>query len=1301
MQKIPAISITLTGQHLIEASAGTGKTWTLTGIVLRLLIEAKRPPEQIICTTFTRDATAEMRERILARLHDFYQLLLWLEKIGQNNVTHSWLYTDETDEKKQAKFAEKRELQLTKLAKNAGYQEIFSDPINLYLINYLFDNYQDYPLSMAIRRTQLLQISMDKLFVGTLDSLAQKWLNEYSAETGYQQGMAISNIEDEMITDIIHDEIRQYHARLYHQKPILYQLLQQSNKLTDIDNHKKSVQKAMQFISAPVDEVKIENFDLLTYQKLIDEIILQKNEVEEFFIETGGYFNSIKGQLKNNAHYWWKSIDILENLGLSAYSTLQKDNIGKKLIEAIPKTDNIGSQFYAKEKDKNYIFNELSVIKKFKKFIELSEKLKDYTEQVINQLNFDIIQAVRQRLPQQLEENNQTTFSLQMVRLNQALTGRQGQTLARYIRHHYPIALIDESQDINGEQAKMLSSIYLNKNKDSSEKNGFLLLVGDPKQAIYGFRGGDVANYNMMKINFKNPLSLTVNRRSNARLINGLNQWFGANETNGENDFAKLGEGIYYQHIQAHNKNSKLSWHSQKEDNLYLGKTGVGVLHIPVEDKNSDDDFDKYQIVAKHIQAILQPNETLDGKAITASDIVVLARKNQPLQKTQWALEKLAIPTVKKAEISIFSSQMATDLLAILQAIENPFYTGFVNRALTTHWYGLNLQEVKNLASRDNFQNENEFSYYDFQRHLQMAQQQWEDWGVMSAIQLLLKENPFAQNKQSVWEHLAEYSLAERYLLDLRQLLDLLAQHSRGKGAMEILDWFSTQVSKQPKDEDYLQHAIPTEAGVQLMTIHKSKGLEFPIVYVLGMDNTVKKNETTPYIFPYLRSNERRLSVVKDDKNKDYQLLVNNESLEEEKRIYYVALTRASEQVFVVVQDHAKNATLDYRPSILWLECDNKEKKYNLPNRLQNKVDWITSEQILQVVEGLEQQPIKQPQQAEKKEDSRGLIGYKNYDEVIEQKYFKGWRKTSFTALSYQLDKHSEDMAIAEPDYMFDEEAFANNILMEKIETDDIRFNFVGGAVAGTFLHKILEKINFDNPQHWSEKIDKGIREYGLPVSYASSRYQGLPTDDNLNDNPQHQALKNWLSDILQSPLQSSKVKLSELPANQRKAELGFDLGLGDDFKIEKINEVFAKYLDIEGADKDKLLRLSENRSPHYYRYLRGEIDLVYQHGGKYYVVDYKSNYLGDNLNNYNQIGLRKAMSHAGYWLQAVIYQVALHRLLKLRVADYQGNEKQYLGAVEYVFLRGCLADDSEYGKISWDIPIELVKEMDRVFGLD
>jgi len=142
--------------------------------------------------------------------------------------------------------------------------------------------------------------------------------------------------------------------------------------------------------------------------------------------------------------------------------------------------------------------------------------------------------------------------------------------------------------------------------------------------------------------------------------------------------------------------------------------------------------------------------------------------------------------------------------------------------------------------------------------------------------------------------------------------------------------------------------------------------------------------------------------------------------------------------------------------------------------------------------------------------------------------------------------------------------------------------------------------------------------------------------------------------------------------------------------------------------ETDKHIRLTAQSSSQLYRYLRGEIDLVYEHAGKFYVVDYKSNFLGNSLSNYDEATLKVAMSKAGYWLQAAIYQVALHRFLSMRIADYKGNEAKYLGPVEYVFLRGTYQHLAEtqstnnhirYGLVTWDIPIEFVKALDKLFG--
>ena len=288
---VPAIRIPLTGEHLIEASAGTGKTWTLTGILLRLLIEAKRPPEQIIATTFTRAAAAEMRQRVHDRLIDFYQVLQWVSSLQDNPDFQKELYPqelqvlpddnedtekqtaiqkashqgakaktkfDETtktlDPQERAELIKKRENWLKEQAELAGMSERVDD-INLHVVGFILDRITTYPLTEAIRRTELVLTTLDKLFVGTLDSLAQKWLAEYSAETGYRQGMGITD-DVQVITDaIIHDELRKFQSQLYFNQPKIYQLLQQQNKLTTIDSHREAVKKALTFISAPIDEV--------------------------------------------------------------------------------------------------------------------------------------------------------------------------------------------------------------------------------------------------------------------------------------------------------------------------------------------------------------------------------------------------------------------------------------------------------------------------------------------------------------------------------------------------------------------------------------------------------------------------------------------------------------------------------------------------------------------------------------------------------------------------------------------------------------------------------------------------------------------------------------------------------------------------------------------------------------------------------------------------------------------------------------------------------------------------------------
>ena len=1461
---IPAVDVDLTGKHLIEASAGTGKTWTLTGIVLRLLIEARRAPEQIIATTFTRAAAAEMRQRIHDRLVDFYQLLQWVNSLNADTGNKESLYPNilqvmpegnkdaqagndsdvdaniETginelnqdlaadkqaaaEKRKQAK--KDREDWLVNQAKYVRLDGIMQDPINLHLVGYLLDHVYSYPMAEAIRRTALVLTTLDKLFVGTLDSLAQKWLTEYSSETGHQQGMGI--IEDssiEQVTDsIIHDELRQFQSRLYYEQPKLYALMDQQGKLSAVGDHKKYVTRSLNFISAPIDEVVASDFSFDGYERLIHTIIERSDELDIFFHPDGEYYEVLKSQLQNNRSYWPKITQALEDFGLAAYHYLCKGKYTERLVQAFQKTDNIGSQFYKKKDGErvNLIFNELQVVCDFKRYIEQSKKLDEYIVTVLANLNRHIVLAVRNRLPVILEERGETTFSLQMVRLNQALTGRQGDKLARYIRHHYPVALIDESQDINGEQAIMIESIYLPKNKrkqsDSDKQSTtkkanheFLLLVGDPKQAIYGFRGGDVANYNYMKAQFdKSTLwTLDINRRSNAGVINALNYWFGmADATTAENKLSQLGTGIHYQHIKAAKPEYELSWFNaldRLDDVLVtevLSAQPVSLLHLPY-DKDKEFDYDEHEITARHIATLLNSGQTLKGKPIQPSDIGVLARAKKDLKRVEDELVKLNVPTLTTSDVSIFETIMAEDVAALLSAMLYPYRHDMINRVLTSHLYGLSIKNIKAMmtdhesgitegsskpSAHANSSNLKDFStneatdtkksYQDFITYLKEGAQRWQHFGILSALHYLLDKSPV--QPQGVWQALAAHPEGDRHIMDLRHVMDILAQYGLGMGEYELLAWFRQQIDKAPNSDWAKQYPLPTESGVQLMTIHKSKGLEFPIVYVLGMGDASRKSGNKEDYGLYLYNaqqapsalvrqpidsqstgNQRRFSPLQGSATVEdyYTDIETQEGFDEIRRLGYVAFTRASEQLYVVLRDPSNKTGFELKPVFYWFESS--EAKFELPDRLKGIVGMLRGHKVNEFYDnnyasngassaGINDKVHMAATKSNAHKPTTEAIEYAPFAEVMKTNYFYGWAKTSFTALARQLDESTQAMAIVDEriDDAIDIDMTESSVSdlsslnsKESLEQDselslkseeDIRFTFVKGANAGTFLHEIFEQIDFTNKAQWHQIIDRAINSYQLPLIYSSAEQQsrrsqgrkkginGVIDFDSI-DTTKHEALINWIEEVLHAPLLASNQPLIALDKGKRFAELEFNMGLSENFKAQDISQLFQRYLPDE---TDKHVTLVPQNKAHLYRYLRGEIDLVYEHAGKYYVVDYKSNFLGNSLSDYNEDTIKKAMSKAGYWLQAAIYQVALHRFLAMRISDYTGNEDKYLGAVEYVFLRGVydpnaqaatmptsqdkvqskqdsLSDKSCYGLVTWDIPIAFIKGLDALFGL-
>lgn len=1438
-QKPPAVRVSLNGKHLIEASAGTGKTWTLTGIVLRLLIEAKRAPEHIIATTFTRAAAAEMRERIHARLVDFYQLLQWLNKLQANKATHRILYPqlighNTTADNKKTVSAntelfktqpskkvtpeqrKTRQLWLDEQAKLAGNGDLITDPINSHLLNYLLDHTESYPLNEAMRRCALVLTTLDKLFVGTLDSLSQKWLSEYSAETGHQQGMQISDHEQVVIESIIHDAVRAFHSHMYHQQPEIYTLLQHANLLTTPADHLSAAQKSLQFISTPIDTVEIgEDIDFVGYRQALENFkSCDLKEIEPYFDKDYRQAQGFNGRGKLGT----RMVSIISiQAAVKQYDNVffaHLDTAAKDFFDILPDTflskDDGGKSFNKGKETERLAFINLEIIQSLKILHDYAEQISLYLSSIIEILNRNIAIKVREKLPAILEARGETTFALQMVRLNQALSGKQGERLARYIRHHYPVALIDESQDINGEQARMIERIYINQDrKDDKESNakdssrGFLLLVGDPKQAIYGFRGGDVANYNAMKAHFnrQNMMTLDINRRSNEGLITALNHWFGRSQpvtyddgqsgSNSADQLAQLGKHIYYHHITAANTDTRVSWQQPVTQQLKLSilpettailpNSPVSVIHLPY-DGDKEAKYNAFELTAIHIAALLASQQTIEGRPLKPSDIGVLGRRKSELKQVEDMLSKLGVPTLETAETNVFDTVIATDLVALLEAILRPYRRDIINRVLTSHLYQLSLDDVQALmlsVDDDNTEAENsnpeqallKQRYQDFQTYLKTAANHWQHGGILSALHYVLGHNPIVkaangEKNQSIWVGLADLEDGARYLMDLRHLLDILAQHGMHIGEHELLAWYKKNMNSKHTPEWAKQQPLPTESGVQLMTIHKSKGLEFPVVYVIGMDAASPdasskmggRNKHKLYLYDHNIAEqqgadnkddpiktERRLSAsagkpysksAKGDKPTDYYAQFETiENYEEMRRLSYVAFTRASEQLYMVLGDTYSSTGAKRKPSLRWLDGSEKDKQFVLPKRLQGQIGWIESSLIEAnadaIIKANKKLKTDDSRLAESSVNLMTRIDYQLAYDQLHDHEFKGWAKTSFTALSRQLSAQSQALAVFD-DGIEDELDLTDSMTFLDIKSatgnhsddgteniisaHDIRFRFVKGANAGTFLHQIFEKIDFNNHSKWSAIIDQGIRQYQLPLNYTSADYQqrllqhstsetdsknSTDTTDVIEGNSQlaiaHDELMAWIADVLAVPLLASGQSLQSIPVKQRIAELSFNMGLSEHFTPEQMNDTFMQYLPDE---PEKHIQLSAQHSDYIYRYLRGEIDLVYECAGKYYVVDYKSNYLGNSLSDYNETSLNLAMNKAGYWLQAAIYQVALHRFLRLRLPNYEGNEAQYLGAVEYIFLRGIDSKGThDYGRIQWQIPFALVHAIDKIFG--
>ncbi|MDI4480092.1 DNA helicase UvrD [Moraxella osloensis] len=1445
----PAVTLPLTGRHLIEASAGTGKTWTLTGVMLRLIVQAGQPCEKIIATTFTRSAAAEMRQRIRERLQDFYQLLQMI-----NHSTFTPLNDSELDSNKAIAVQKYAHFiaQVQALAAQKNLQGKYQDPINKHLIDWVAKQVFGLPVDetpaastkvspkasistpkptaddsensthkpakntvnfrIALQRTTLALNQLDRLFVSTLDSLCQKWLREYSSETGFSAEVQISNDVSGIIKGMIHDQLRAFMAQVNANMPELYPMMFDNNVFLPVDDYYEAVNRALNFYTADIDTVPLTAFDTTTIKALMQSIADDNDSGFEAYFDSD--FRKAQGfSASNKLHKHFNEIKNLQNLLstgdiTNVFAMYKVGNIAKVLdgIEDLYAND---KGFNSKKEQQSATFKSFDIVDNIWQLIQQTQALQDYFKQV----NFYFIQFisryVRTHLPKRLESQRLTTFALQLARLNDALSGKKGQSLARYIRHQYPIALIDESQDINTEQALLIQRVYLqdfeSDTADKAEKSKakryhtpsqFLLLVGDPKQAIYGFRGGDVQNYTTLKKLFpEQPKSLNQNHRSSAALIDSLNHWYGVGEQDIDPNEADqlpnisqqpyfMGREIYYRKISATRQTAELVIGNALDNEAaslpafnhitieYKAPYSQQVVAVAESDGISSDTnentlssdertVDYADAIAAQIFDLFDDGKPLSyqTRGLTLSDICVLAVKNSELHTIEKRLHHQGIATVRGGSKSVFGDSMSVDLMTLQSVLLTPFSESKLKSLMLSSFFQLTLEQINQLydalnqtntqaaqgQAHPHHQASTNTSLAEIQQLVLTASELWQKYSFLVAIQWLLNQPLTLPNQITLnfWQRLAKHPNGERLLIDLRQLLDIISDQFNGQvGEHQLFEWFCAQVQQQPKEDWSTQQRLPSDEGVQLMTVHASKGLEFPIVFVVGFTGESKAKfhgaplylyaiQSTHQATPQLTQNHdnpllsRRLTALPSqiaDNNSinpiNYVAIEDQSAYEERLRLLYVALTRAKEQVYLVTV--AKKSAV--KNSALAPFMDDLAK-FAVKETLTETTHIIDSNSLSKYFDS----KLKFTSKTNKQNEQNATAAKIDYDEIIKVitiDTFKGWANTSFTALSRYIDHTSVDTVVNAEDRQDDDILSAaqtrllpvsNNRLAGESsnEVNSIRFNFEKGTNSGTFLHSVLEDIanNYnetpelaipqqdaraDKLKRWSVMVDRTLRRYQIPSNYFSTKESsagqyGNWHDINIDDlQPDYVALVDWLDDIIHTPLAASAVPLVNIKYNQKVAELGFNLRLNQHLSFSDLNRLFHQFdipLQLQSQEVNTMV----------WQYLKGEIDLVYQHGTQFFIVDYKSNYLGSDFDSYNPAALYDAMTTHSYWLQASIYQVALHRYLKLRLPNYDINT--HLGAVEYAFLRGMSAKHATCGKLVKQFDSDFILALDDMFG--
>ncbi|BCU05429.1 exodeoxyribonuclease V subunit beta [Allochromatium tepidum] len=1272
IQRLNPLEVPLHGSRLIEASAGTGKTFTLAMLYLRLILghggEAAFPrplmPPEILVVTFTNAATDELRDRIRRRL-----------------VEAAAIFRDPL---------------------SPGPD----DPLLLELRDQIAPDNRAH----SARRLELAAEWMDEAAISTIHAWCYRMLREHAFDSANAFEQTLENDDAERLQHAAEDYWRTFLLGLPAER--LEPVLEQWSQPSDLAKAVRGLLSLAEYLPPIADPP--------------DVIVGRCLETRRHTIAT------LKTDWRTQDH-----IAALERLFEQAVknkafkqNSLNKNHRAKVLeglrvwLETPDQTepDIFGGQSWQRMSSLaiGEIWNDPAkapvddpACRALADLHETLTTLPDPTEDLLTHA----VHWLKSHVEREKRQSAILTQNDLLIRLDQALQGEGRERLAAAIRRQFPVALVDEFQDTDPLQYRIFSSIYdIHANHAAT---GFFM-IGDPKQAIYAFRGADIHTYLIARAATQGRhYTLDVNYRSSTGLITAVNALFEHGERT-----ATHGAFLFRE---PNGQGNPVPFHparprDQAERTLTIDGRPCPPLQgwvIP-PGPNGRLSKDAYrartaEAAARTIAELLRLGQ--EGRALLPvgqdgerplepSDLAVLVNNRGEADAIRTELRRLDVASVYLSERgNVFDTQIARDLAVLLRAIADPFDDRLMRQALATRLLGQGLTDLDRL-------NRDELHWETQGERLRDLNGRWRRQGFLPMLYRLIGEFRIAARLLGTTD-------GERAMTDLLHLGELLQRASEELDGEQALVRFLEEAiadsdAATGETAEARQLRLESDARlVRVVTIHKSKGLEYPLVFLPFIADCRRTQSKDRPLKTHDAAHRLQVHLGGDDA---LVAQADRERLGEDLRKLYVGLTRARHANWLglgAISDLEHSALgyllgLDGR-TVAWSGDDQPETEGSgneahatgngdLAARLR-RLSCVT------LIDPPAADPA--PYQAETEvelEDARPAPDWRP----------RAWWISSYSALSRGAQLAESDGIEAEAsatslpvspvdsvETASDETAREESDAGESQEIQSppgTLHAFPRGGRYGTFLHGLLEWAATQRAPKRTDHPDAGRHGFAAALARADARRRMLEqrcTPRRLGD--WVEPLDAWLTTLLDRTWHLDalalpdgtvpRLRFADLDPSRYQVELEFWIE-GRAVDLRRLDQLVTQHT-LAGLERPQLNTTYLNGM------IKGFIDLVFEHQGRYYVLDWKSNRLGPDDNAYTPEAMRAAIAERRYDLQYVLYLLALHRQLKARLPDYDYD--RHLGGAIYVFLRG---GRSASQGLFMDRPSRvLIESLDRLFA--